>query len=178
MTYRPFYKNAWRTFAKENPLWTTKLGKRYSGCQMKRVKDTLNASLKDFNVPTVIDTDCTGPSRVARAHWQVLVNTKQKESAKPSRNVHSWKPELRHHQQSFPLQICLFVSSISSLDLRLVSIVSKVSRIWLRLAIVSNYRRTIVADMHTSHFVKTCLLLWMPIWYLTNSKYTKTYVFS
>ena len=30
-----------------------------------------------------------------------LVNMKQKESAKPSRNVHSGKPELRHYQQSF-----------------------------------------------------------------------------
>ena len=28
----------------------------------------------------------------------VLVNMRQKESAKPSRNVHSAKPELRHHQ--------------------------------------------------------------------------------
>ena len=50
-----------------------------------------------------------------------LVNTKQKESAKPSRNVHSGKPELRHHQQSFLPQTSLVLSATGSLELRLVS---------------------------------------------------------
>ena len=48
-----------------------------------------------------------------------LVNTKQKESAKPSRNVHSGKPE--HHQQSFLPQTSLVLSATGSLELRLVS---------------------------------------------------------
>ena len=50
-----------------------------------------------------------------------LVNTKQKESAKPSRNVHSGKPELRHHQQSFLPQASLVLSATGSLELRLAS---------------------------------------------------------
>ena len=50
-----------------------------------------------------------------------LVNTKQKESAKPSRNVHSGKPELRHHQQSFLPQTSHVLSATGSLELRLVS---------------------------------------------------------
>ena len=50
-----------------------------------------------------------------------LVNMKQKESAKPSRNVHSGKPELRHHQQSFLPQTSLVLSATGSLELKLVS---------------------------------------------------------
>ena len=49
------------------------------------------------------------------------MNTKQKESAKPSRNVHSGKPELRHHQQSFLPQISLVLSATGSSELRFVS---------------------------------------------------------
>ena len=48
-----------------------------------------------------------------------LVNTKQKESAKPSRNVHSGKPELMHHQQSVLPQTSLVLSAIGSFELRL-----------------------------------------------------------
>ena len=38
---------------------------------------------------------------------EMLVNMRQKESEKPSRNVHSAKPELRHHQQG-----CLALTSV------------------------------------------------------------------
>ena len=38
---------------------------------------------------------------------EMLVNMRQKESAKPRRNVHSAKPGLRHHQQS-----CLALTSV------------------------------------------------------------------
>ena len=50
-----------------------------------------------------------------------MPNTKHKESAKPSRNVRSGKPELRHHQQSFLPQTSLVLSATGSLELRLVS---------------------------------------------------------
>ena len=49
------------------------------------------------------------------------INTKQKESVKPSRNVHSGKPELRHHQLSFLPQTSLVLSATGSLELSLVS---------------------------------------------------------
>ena len=44
------------------------MGKRSHGGQKKRYKDFLKASLKDFNIPTVMGTNCTGPSKVARPH--------------------------------------------------------------------------------------------------------------
>ena len=43
----------------------------------------------------------------AASSEEVLMNMRQKESAKPSRNLHSAKPELRHHQQS-----CLALTSV------------------------------------------------------------------
>ena len=84
-----------------------------------------------------------------------LVNTKQKESAKPSRNGHSGKPELRHHQQSFLPQTSLVLSATGSLELRLVSSAilehtnNNTSHSWLGLVIVSNDRRTRFATMQT-----------------------------
>ena len=98
------------------------VGKRSHGGQKKRYKDTLKASLKDFSIPTEsweqIAQDCTKWQGLIKGE---LVNTKQKESAKLSRNVHSGKPELRHHQQSFLPQISLVLSATGSLELRLVS---------------------------------------------------------
>ena len=49
------------------------------------------------------------------------VEYEAKESAKPSKNVLSGKPELRHHQQSFLPQTSLVLSATGSLELRLVS---------------------------------------------------------
>ena len=77
-----------------------------------------------------------------------IMNTKLKESAKPSRNVHSGKPELRHHQQSFLPQTSLVLSATGSLELRLVSSAilehtnNNTSNSWLGLVIVSNDRQT------------------------------------
>ena len=76
------------------------------------------------------------------------MNTKQKKFAKPSRNVHSGKPELRHHQQSFLPQTSLGLSATGSLELRLVSSAilehtnNNTSHSCLGLVIVSNDRRT------------------------------------
>ena len=77
-----------------------------------------------------------------------MMNTKQKESAKPSRNVHSGKPELMHHQQSFLPPTSLGLSATGSLELRLVSSAilehtnNNTSHSCLGLVIVSNDRRT------------------------------------
>ena len=51
---------------------------------------------------------------------EVLVNMRQKESAKPSRNVHSVKPELRHHQQNCLALTSDVLSATDSLELELV----------------------------------------------------------
>ena len=50
---------------------------------------------------------------------EVLVKTRQKESAKPRRNVHSAKPELRHHQQSCLALTSVVSSATDSLELEL-----------------------------------------------------------
>ena len=44
----------------------------------------------------------------------------QKESAKPSRNVHSAKPEQRHHQKSYLALTSVVQSATGSLELELV----------------------------------------------------------
>ena len=60
---------------KKIPYGELEMGKRSHSGQKKRYKVTLKVSLKDFNKPTVMGTNCTGPSKVA------LVNMRQKESA-------------------------------------------------------------------------------------------------
>ena len=94
------------------------MGKLSHGGQKKRYKDTLKASLNDFNIPTVMGTNCTGPSSGDASSEEVLVNMRQKESAKPSRNVHN--PELRHHQQSCLALTSVVPSATGSLELELV----------------------------------------------------------
>ena len=98
------------------------VGKSSHGGQKKRYKDTLKASLKDFNIPT----ESWKQIAQDRTKWQGFIKRgageyEQKESAKPSRNVHSGKPELRHHQQSVLSKTSLVLSAIGSLELRLVS---------------------------------------------------------
>ena len=127
------------------------VGKRSHGGQKKRYKDTLKASLKDFNI---IPNESWGQIAQDRTKRRGLIKrgageSKQKESPKPSRNVHSGKPELRHHQQSFLPQTCLVLFATGSLELRLVSSVilehtnNNTSHSWLGLLIVSNDRGTI-----------------------------------
>ena len=48
------------------------------------------------------------------------MNMRQKESAKPSRNVHCAKPELRHHHQSCLALTSVVPSATDSLELDLV----------------------------------------------------------
>ena len=64
--------------------------------------------------------------------------------------MHSGKPELRNHQQSFLPQTSIVLSATGSLELRLVSSAilkhtnNNTSQSWLGLVIVSNDRRTII----------------------------------
>ena len=105
---------------------------------------------------------------MARPHKKgELVNTKQKESAKPSRNVFSGKPELRHHQQSFLPQTSLVLSATGSLELRLFSSAilehtnNNTSHSLLGLVIVSNDRRMKTKGLSDLHFtVKNFLLVY------------------
>ena len=99
-----------------------RVGKRSHGGKKKRYKDTLKASLKDFKIPT----ESWEQIAQDRTKWQGLIRRsageyEAKKSAMPSRNVHSGKAELRHHQQSFLPQTSLVLSATGSLELRLVS---------------------------------------------------------
>ena len=65
--------------------------------------------LKTIN--RVVGRDCTGLSKGVKLHKKrLLMNTRQKESVKLSRNMLSGKPEPRLHQQSFLPQTSLILS--------------------------------------------------------------------
>ena len=95
-------------------------GKRSQGGQKKRYKDTLKASLKDFN----ISTESWEQAAQDRTKWRCLINKdasqlKQKESVKPKGSVKKGKQEPRdHHQtQHSPNSLALFATD--SLELQL-----------------------------------------------------------
>ena len=98
------------------------VGRRSHGGQKKRYKDTLKASLKDFNIPTESWEQIAQLKsyKVARPHkkgsWRIRSKKNQR-----SRAETCGKPELRHHQQSFLPQTSLALSATGSLELRLVS---------------------------------------------------------
>ena len=97
------------------------MGKRSHGGQKKRYKDTLKASLKDFNIPT----ESWEQIAQDRATWRDLIRRgaseyETTESAKPSRNVHSTKPELRYHQQSCLALTSVVPSATDRLEIELV----------------------------------------------------------
>ena len=97
------------------------MGKRSHVDQKKQYKDTFKASLKDFNIPTEFWEQIAQDRRSDEASSEeVLVNMRQNESAKPSRNVHSEKPELRHHQQSCLALTSFVPSATDTLEQELV----------------------------------------------------------
>ena len=96
------------------------MGKRSHDGQ-KRYKDTLKASLKDFN----IQTESWEQIAQDRAKWQGHIRGgaseyEAKESAKLSRNEQRKKPALRHHQQSCLALTSVVPSATDSLELELV----------------------------------------------------------
>ena len=98
------------------------VGKRSHGGQKKRYKDTLKASLKDFNIPT----ESWEQIAQDRTKWRGLIRRgageyEAKRISEAEQKLHSGKPELWHHQQSFLPQTSLVLSATGSLKLRLVS---------------------------------------------------------
>ena len=95
------------------------VGKRSHGGQKKRYKDTLKASLKDFNIPT----ESWEQNAQDRAKWRGLIirGAGEYEAKRISDAEQKRTPELRHHQQSFLPQTSLVLSATGSLELRLVS---------------------------------------------------------
>ena len=97
------------------------MGKRSHGGQKKRYKDIPKppsriATYQQSYGNKLHRTEQSGEV----SSEEVLVNMRQKESAKPSRNVHSAKPELRHHQQICLAPTSVVPSATDSLELGLV----------------------------------------------------------
>ena len=97
------------------------MGKRSHGGQKKRYKEPSKppsriSTYQQSHGNKLHRTEQSGEA----SSEEVLVNTRQKESAKPSRNVYSAKPELRHHQQSCLVLTSVIPSAKDSLVLELV----------------------------------------------------------
>ena len=95
-------------------------GKRSQGGQKKRYKDTLKASLKDFNIPTESwEQAAQDRTKFVASSTKVPPNVKQRESVKLKGSVKKGKQEPRdHHQtQHSPNSLALFASD--SLELKL-----------------------------------------------------------
>ena len=97
------------------------MGKRSHGGQKKRYKDTLKApsrisTYQQSHGNKLHRTEQSGEA----SSEEMLVNMRQKESAKTNRNVYSAKPDLRHHQQSCLALTYVVQSATESLELQLV----------------------------------------------------------
>ena len=157
---RPCYQNAWWTFAKYNPIWRTTWIKHFHGGQKKRYKENLQAppprprtspSLKDSNIPT----ESLEQIAQDRANWRGLIKRGAgKYDAKRINEAEQKRAQRKARAKAsstklFP-QTPLVLSATGSLELRVVPLAilehtnSSTSRIWFRLVIVSNVRRTII----------------------------------
>ena len=102
------------------------VGKLSHGGQKKRYKDTLKASLKDFNIPT----ESWEQIAQDRTNWRGLIKRaageyEAKRISETEQKRAQGKLELRHHQQSFLPQTSLVLFATGSLELRLVSSLAK-----------------------------------------------------
>ena len=95
-------------------------GKRSQGGQKKRYKDTLKASLKDFNIPT----ESWEQAAQDRTKWRCLINKgvshlKQRESVKLKGSVKKGKQQPRDHNQTQHSANSLALFSTDNLGLKL-----------------------------------------------------------
>ena len=105
-------------------LYELEMGKRSHGGQKKRYKDTLKASLKDFNIPS----ESWKQIAQNRAKWQGLIRRSASEyevkrigKAEQRRAQRKAGANLRHHQQSCLALTFVVPSATESLELELVS---------------------------------------------------------
>ena len=118
---RPCYRDAWGTFAKENPLLRTRNGQTLQWWSEEAIQRHPQSLPQGFQHTNSHENKLHRTEQSGEASSEeVLVNMRQKESAKPSRNVHSAKPEVRHHQQSCLALTSVVPTAIDSLELKLV----------------------------------------------------------
>ena len=123
------------------------VGKRSHGGQKKRYKDTLKASLKDFNIPT------ESKEQIAQDRTKLRGLIRQRAGEYETKRISDAEQKRAQRKarakQSFLPQTSLVLSATGSLELRLVSSAilehtnNNTSHSWLGLVIISNDRRTI-----------------------------------
>ena len=125
-----------------------------------RRSDTRTPSKPPLKTSTYQQSHANRLHRIEQRCWWIW---SKKESAKPSRNMHSGKPELRHHQQSFLPQTSLVLSATGSLELRLVSSAilehtnNNTSCIWLGLVMVKSVINHAITNCVIDH-VMNCII--------------------
>ena len=107
-----------------NPLWRTRNGQTLPQWSEEAIQITKTPSKPPSRISTFQQSRGNKLRRTEQSgeasSEEVLVNMRQKESAKPSRNVHSAKPDLRHHQKSSLALTSVVPSATDSLKLELV----------------------------------------------------------
>ena len=122
------------------------VGKRSHGGQKKRYKDTLKASLKDFNIPT----ESWEQIAQDRTKWRGLIKRGAGEyEAKRISEAEQKRAQRKARAKASPTELSSsdlsVLSETGSLELRLVSsaiLEHTNNNNWLGLVIVSNDRRT------------------------------------
>ena len=97
------------------------MGKRSHGGQKKRYKDTLKASLKDFDIPT----ESWEQIAQDRAKWRDFIRRggseyEAKRVSEAEQKRAQRKARVRHHQQSCLALTSVVPSATDSLELELV----------------------------------------------------------
>ena len=90
------------------------MGKRSHGCQKKGYKDTLKASLKDFNIPT----ESWEQIAQDRAKWRGLI--RRGPSEYEAKRISETEQKCANHQQSCLALTSVVPSATDSLGLELV----------------------------------------------------------
>ena len=138
---------------------------RSQGGQKKRYKDTLKASLKDFNIPIdsweqVVRIEQSGVA----SSTKVPPNLKKRESVKLKGSVKKGKQEPKNHHQSqhSPNSHVLFATDSLELKLAYTAINEHTTHInakysGIKMVFLSNERRTIIASIGRGN-EKLCFL--------------------
>ena len=106
---RPCYQDAWGTFAKENPLWRTRNGQTLPWWSEEAMQRHPQSLPQRFQHTNRVSWEQIAQDRAKRRGLirRVASEYEAKRTAKPSKNVYSAKPELRHHRQN-----CLALTSV------------------------------------------------------------------
>ena len=150
LNWHTCYQDAWGTFAKENTLWRTRNGQTLHWWSEEAKQRHPQTFLKDFNIPT----ESWEQIAQDRAKWRGLIRRGGSEyEAKRISEAEQKRAQRKARAKASPTELscsdlCFSICN-RSLELELVQSAilehtnSSTSRMWVRLFIVSNDRRTI-----------------------------------